>query len=99
MLGYLYNQKCEFERLKVEVQNTVVYLNQVIITLKPAVNGINESFQINDESGDLGRISSIYQELVERQGTLSTSVIYSINRKIREIQQRIDEEESIEAPF
>lgn len=99
-LDYLRSEKEEYSMLKSKIFQVIEYLNNAIEALGIPSNKIEESFSINDSSGDSKIIARIREDLISKKDYLYNNVVNEIDGEIanlsNEIQKVLNEVEVVE---
>jgi len=91
-LDQLYREKERYITFKSNVQSLIPSLSTSEQQIKDAYINIINSYKIDEEQADKQQIYQIANKITENKNTISSSIIPSIDTKIKEIDKEIADE-------
>lgn len=86
----LLTKKRKYENLKANINSIINKLTSAIENLETPVNRIKNSYSIDSISIDENKINDVRQNLINKKNYLVNNVLYTINKNLKEIKEKIE---------
>lgn len=86
----LLTKKRKYETLKANINSIIIKLTSAIENLETPVNKIKSAYSIDSGSIDGSQISVVRQNLINKKNYLTNTVLYTINKDLKEIKEKIE---------